>query len=141
MDHKPSLIIVDDETDIAEVLAILLEDYFECDISTAGHEALKKIRENHYDALITDLEMPDISGVELIDAARQIRSQLKIFISTGHTSDNPFVKTACSKGVDGILQKPFSAPEILVKQLQHKLKESASNSDHIKNPSPSDHIH
>jgi len=62
--NKPLLLIVDDEPDIAELLSILLGDHFKCDISREGQDALKKIAQFPYEALITDLEMPEIPGLE-----------------------------------------------------------------------------
>lgn len=125
---KPRLIIVDDEPDIAEVLAVLLEDYFQCDISTCGQDTLKKIGQISYDTLITDLEMPDLPGLDIIEAAKNLNNNIKIFISTGHAKDSPQVKRATEIGIDGILQKPFAEPEELIKILRQEVRDRAVNS-------------
>ncbi|MFW7380311.1 MAG: response regulator [Oligoflexus sp.] len=117
MNNKQKILIVDDEFDVAEVLAVLLEDYCDVDICESGEEALEKILLFSYDALITDLEMPDLPGLSLITQVKSLQPHLKLFVSTGHTKDHPLVLKAQEVGISGIIFKPFTETKELVKIL------------------------
>lgn len=121
MSQKPKIIIVDDEPDVAEVLVVFLDDYFDCEICFAGRDALELIEKYCYDALITDLEMPDFSGLQLIRQAKIIRPDMKVFVSTGHGGDHPLVRKAFAIGVHNSLQKPFLDPDYLVSCIRNEL--------------------
>lgn len=121
---KPRILIVDDEPDIAEVLSALLEGAFDCEVCTEGSTALMLLQQNSYDALITDLEMPDIPGLELIDKAKALSKDLKIFIITGHGTDHPLVRKAHNLQIAATLQKPFGEPDAVIRILGNHLKKN-----------------
>ncbi|SMF46128.1 response regulator transcription factor [Pseudobacteriovorax antillogorgiicola] len=121
MTEKKSLLIIDDEGDIAEILATLLEDEFECEYVVSGEEGLNKIQTNQYSAIITDLEMPDISGINIIKTVRENNDNIPIFISTGHDHAHPKVQTALSIGAQAALHKPFLDPDDLIATLKPHL--------------------
>jgi DNA-binding NtrC family response regulator len=118
---KPKILIVDDDGDIAEVLAFLLEDDFFCERCTKADEALGKIKSNSYDALVTDLEMPDCPGVQLIRHVREMARQMKIFICTAHDFTEPKVQEALHAGAAEVLHKPFLEPDLLIDSMKKHL--------------------
>jgi two-component system, sensor histidine kinase and response regulator len=107
------LLIVDDE--VAQMRAL-------CD--TLGHEgydtqgfssprsALEALRPGEFDLLLTDLMMPDMDGISLIDAARQIDATLGAIVMTGHGTIDTAVQAMRGGALDYIL-KPFKLKVIL----------------------------
>lgn len=104
------ILIVDDEPTLVFFLRQGLEAAeveFSIDNASSGEEALAKLAHNRYDLLVTDLKMPGISGLTLIDAARSLQPHLAIIVMTAF--DSPEVHDKAIKlGVDGYLKKPFS---------------------------------
>jgi len=67
---KEKILIVDDESAIAELLSALLEDICESDLAADGVEAMEKIKGNIYGLVISDVDMPKMNGIELYNNAR-----------------------------------------------------------------------
>ncbi len=113
------LVIVDDEPKTRKGLQKLLEA--QADISVCGVyenplEALEAMRQNPPDALITDIRMPQLSGLALIEALRQNLPELDIIILSGYR-DFDYAQKAISMGVRRYLTKPTN-PEELLRALQ-----------------------
>ncbi len=114
---RKNLLIVDDEEDIGEILATLLENDFDCEFVSSGKQALDLIREKSYDGIITDLEMPDTNGLTIIREVIALKKKTALFVSTGHDSEHPKVQAALGAGACDILFKPFLDPERLVDKI------------------------
>ena len=89
---KANILVVDDERTIRESVAMILsEEGYESDMASDGKEALEKLNKYDYDVLITDLKMPEISGIDLTSQAlvgnRRIDENDPLF--RGHFPDNP----------------------------------------------------
>tara|TARA_B100001989_G_C24538007_1_gene465639 strand:- start:790 stop:1119 length:330 start_codon:yes stop_codon:yes gene_type:complete len=87
----------------------------EVDCAKDGLEALNKIKNKHYDLLVTDIIMPKIEGIELIDMVIELAPNIKIIAMTaegqaGHTS---FLTLAETVGANASLKKPFTPSELL----------------------------
>ena len=109
------IFVVDDEAPIVELLAAVLKTSgYSVDVSTDSTEALAMISENpqSYDLLLTDLNMPHISGVELIQELRGGGFTGKIVMHSGSLQgdEESLMKTM---GVDAILHKPAAMASIL----------------------------
>jgi len=104
---KARLLIVDDEPLIRAILleSLGLEGY-ECREAGGGEEALHILEEQQFDALISDLRMPGMSGLELLEAARPKYPRLTFLIATGVDSVRVGVE-AMKKGAADYLLKPF----------------------------------
>jgi two-component system sensor histidine kinase/response regulator len=101
------LLIVDDE--LAQLRALCdtleLEGYTTRGFSSAEH-ALAELRPGEVDLLLTDLMMPEMDGIELINAARQIDASLGAIVMTGHGTIDTAVQAMQGGALDYIL-KPF----------------------------------
>ncbi|MCK5088327.1 MAG: response regulator, partial [Melioribacteraceae bacterium] len=85
------VLIVDDEKTLRDSLKIVLEEEgYETDTSGDGLEALDKIQQEDFDIVITDIKMPNLDGMELLEKASQIRPDTFFIIMTAYAS----VKTA-----------------------------------------------
>lgn len=80
------------------------QDFVVKDIATSAEQAMNLLKANDYDVLITDYEMPGMSGMELIQLARAVAPQIKTIVLSMH--DEPSViKELLSMGVDGFVLK------------------------------------
>jgi CheY-like chemotaxis protein len=81
---------------------------YEATLASNGEEAVETYRKSHaeIDAVILDLKMTGISGVETFQLLRQLNSKAKIIISSGdpHSQD---VRDLMAQGASGVLAKPF----------------------------------
>ena len=107
------VLIVDDEDDIREFLAVTLqEDGYEACVAADGYEALRQFRSENPDLLIIDLLMPRMNGYELCRRIRE-SSSVPIAVTTGLGQQEEAQATAFSVGADVFLNKPFSTQEFL----------------------------
>lgn len=111
LDHKYKMLVVDDEEDIAEYLATLLEfEGHEVDYVTSGKEALEKIAQNKYDAVFTDIVMPEMNGQALLRRLTQMKFEGKRVIVSGNFF--PQAKSAVMR-YDEVMDKPFTKNDLL----------------------------
>jgi len=122
MKHNLNIVIVDDEI----VNLLLLEDIIKSEgyenVSTfsASPDALKYIQNNNVDALVTDFNMPQMDGIELLEKAKELYPDLVSIMITAN-NDNEMMHKALNAGVTEFLLKPIS-PIIFKLRLQNILK-------------------
>ena len=108
------VLVVDDERQILRVLrASLQSSGYEVATAGDGREALQQFQQQVPDLLITDLAMPVMDGLELVQAVRE-RSQVPIIVLSVRANEAMKVK-ALDEGADDYLTKPFSTPELLAR--------------------------
>ena len=108
------ILVVDDEATLIFFLKKDLqevEDNLFVDVASSGEDALKKLTYHRYDLLITDLNMPGISGFTLAEVARSMQPDIHIVIMTAFGSQE-VRDEANSLEVDGYLTKPFPTAEL-----------------------------
>jgi two-component system, NtrC family, response regulator PilR len=110
--HKANILIVDDEASMRELLQILLQrDGYEVQTAEDGAVALELVKNNEFDLLISDIQMPTLSGIELL---RQLRVQdidLTVLMITAFSSAEDAVE-AMKLGAYDYITKPFKNDEI-----------------------------
>jgi excisionase family DNA binding protein len=112
---KRRVLIVDDQEPIRKFLVKALElANYEIETAEDGASALEQMRAAPFDLLVTDLQMPGMSGLALIREARKMAPKLAIVIITGHSTEAIAIE-AINLGVGGYLTKPFRVHNILVK--------------------------
>lgn len=107
------ILVADDEADEREVILFLLEKYgFQAEVQTAanGADALQLLRLAPPDILITDVQMPFLSGTELALQARQLIPDLMIFFFSGH-DDFKYARQAITAGALDYILKPIIPEE------------------------------
>lgn len=111
---KKTLLFVDDEEINLFVLERRFQDEYNILTANSADEAIEKIQVNkgHIDALITDLKMPDKSGLQVIEESKENLEGVPCFLLTGY--DNiPEIKEALEKKtVQRLFKKPFNYNEI-----------------------------
>ncbi|MFW6202038.1 MAG: sigma-54-dependent transcriptional regulator [Gemmatimonadota bacterium] len=104
----PKILLVDDETSILETLEILLRgEGFEVEVANSGREALERLPEAAPDAIVADIRMPGISGLDLLSEVRERDPELPVVLMTAQASLQSAVQ-AVNEGAFYYLQKPFS---------------------------------
>ena len=109
-----SVLVVDDEPDILKVVEITLVRWgYQVDSFTDPDMALKQFRDHpsKYSLIITDVRMPNMSGVEFARNVRRIRPDIKVLVMTAFEVD-PELKVALPSIEHDFLQKPFHTAEV-----------------------------
>lgn len=113
---KPKILVVDDEQDICGIAQLLLENAG-CDVvsTTESARALKAIEQTDFDLLITDMLMPEMDGVELINSIRRIKPEQRILAMSGGglAPRESYLQIASMYGVTAVLAKPFNRDQLL----------------------------
>lgn len=113
MKRQKSILIVDDETDLGEVLLDLLSPiYEEIVFLNSSAKAKELIETRSFSLIISDVHMPDLIGPELVRMARSFGRIDPIIFLTGK-STKELILTALRLGVVDVIDKPIDADEFL----------------------------
>ena len=125
------ILVVDDEKTVCDsIKKILSRKGYEVDNTLNADEAVKMIGEANYDLVITDLMMPKISGMELLQLVKEHYPELEVVVVTGYASIDTAVE-ATKLGAADYLPKPFTPgelTEITRKALERRSKNRESQS-------------
>jgi DNA-binding NtrC family response regulator len=111
---KGRVLIVDDEKHQRDILQMILEsEGYESVSARNGRHALQALREQPFDVVLTDLKMPDMSGIDLLTALLKAQPGLCVILMTAHGSIGSAVD-AMRKGAFDYLTKPLEKDELLV---------------------------
>lgn len=120
---KTKVLVVEDNNAMRNLIATALDQHLDVDVYEAenGFAALKLLPENDFQVILTDINMPDINGLELISFLRQhpTYKSVPILIITTEAGEEDR-KRGLSIGADGYLVKPFTEGD-LVKLVQQNL--------------------
>jgi DNA-binding NtrC family response regulator len=109
---KPRLLVLDDEQRMVEIVAMVLRrEGYEVRTETAGEAALQALHDDSFDLLITDLRMPGIDGLEVLQRARGFRPELPVILMTAHASVTTAIE-AMKQGAVDYVEKPFNNDEL-----------------------------
>ncbi|MDD1703194.1 MAG: PAS domain S-box protein [Methanoregula sp.] len=119
-----SLLYVDDEPGLLEIGRLYLEKTGEFTVTCAesGKKALEHLSEKHFDAIVSDYQMPGMDGIELLKTVRASYGKIPFIIFTGRGREE-IVIAAINNGADFYLQKG-GEPKTLFAELAHKLRQS-----------------
>jgi len=108
-DTSKAVIVVDDTPDILDIISSSLQDCgFRIHGTSDPHEALRIAAVNQVDLLLTDIIMPEMSGVELAQRMLAQQPTVKILLMTGYTPPEQEI-------VYPILRKPFRLDDLLTR--------------------------
>jgi len=108
------ILVVDDEPYVREVLSRHLEDDgYQCDTAGNAMDAWRKLQDGEFELLISDIMMPEVSGVELLKKARESFPDLAVIMLTA-VDDRDTATEALELGAYGYMIKPFEKNEVLI---------------------------
>jgi len=112
-DQRPSVLVVDDEAAILETLRILLRNEgFEPHVAHGGRKALEQLPELRPDIVLTDIRMPNVTGVEVLSAAREADPDTPVILMTAQATLQSAMQ-AVNAGAFYYIQKPFRNDELI----------------------------
>jgi two-component system response regulator PilR (NtrC family) len=118
-----TLLIADDEQGYRDVLKVIFEDRgHKVEAVTNGRSALAKLKSQPFDAVISDVRMPDMDGIEFLCAAREFYPEIGIVLMTAFGTIET-AREAFKRGADDFITKPFNNEElnlIVERTLEHR---------------------
>jgi two-component system, OmpR family, KDP operon response regulator KdpE len=108
------ILVVDDDPQIRRVMRVTLTGQgYEVDDARSGDAALEKLREQRFDLVLLDMNMPGMGGLETCHSIRS-QSDVAVIMLTVRDSDEDKV-AALDAGADDYVTKPYNAPELLAR--------------------------
>jgi DNA-binding NtrC family response regulator len=106
------ILVVEDDPALREMLEELLrEDGLDVHAVAGADDALEALRETQFDLVLSDIQMPDMDGFELLEALRRVRPEARVILMTSFGSST-FVTRAMRGGALAYLSKPFSREQL-----------------------------
>ncbi len=106
------ILVIDDEDSIREYLSMMLErEGYEVQAASDGQKAMKLSKRESFDAVITDIQLPGMTGIEILSSFKDSDPTVPIIIVTGHASQESAIE-ALNLGAFYYLLKPVSNEEL-----------------------------
>ncbi len=119
---KEKVLLVDDDADFTDVVSERMESRgVGVDTAASGTEALEKVRDKSYDAIILDLAMPEMDGIETLKRLLADNPDLQVILLTGHATLAKGVE-AIKLGAMDFLEKPAE-----IQKLMEKIEQAKAN--------------
>jgi DNA-binding NtrC family response regulator len=110
---KGHILVIDDEPSVADALRIIFEDNgYEVVVALTGLEGIEIARRRCFNVVVSDVRLPDVTGLEVLDAVRQGCSRCVVILITSQRTTN-LMDEARERGAFDVLQKPFSPGDVL----------------------------
>ncbi len=110
---KTKILVVEDDESMQDFLITFLEqEGFEVRWAAHGGIAKAMLGQESFEAVLTDIVMPEVDGVEVLDYVKENHPDLPVIIMTGHSSI-PQAVDLMHRGADGYVKKPFDIDEVL----------------------------
>lgn len=107
------ILVVDDEASIRDLCArVLTRSGFKVTMASTGEDAVRRLQDEPFDLVISDIRMPGISGMDVLVMAKTLHPSIAVILITGFGTSE-VVERANQSGADRILTKPFNALELL----------------------------
>jgi signal transduction histidine kinase len=112
MPASPKILVTDDELNTLKTLSANLEDMgYRVATATNGREALELIRKRGFNIVIADIKLPDISGLEILETAKELNPETAVIMITGHASLETAVD-AINEGAYAYILKPVTMSDL-----------------------------
>ncbi len=111
---RHTLLVVDDEPDVLDILLRMFQRRYRVLTAASGREALEILRKQPVDVLITDQRMPEMSGIELVTAARADGIDLTALLLTGYTDPEDIIAAINQGQVYRYITKPWDVNDLLI---------------------------
>ncbi len=116
------VLLVDDEPEFTELLGQRMETRgVDVDIAASGREALQKVGDKSYDAIVLDMSMPEMDGMETLKRLLESKPDLQVILLTGYASLEKGVE-AIKLGAMDYLEKPAEIQKLMDKIHRAKAK-------------------
>jgi DNA-binding NtrC family response regulator len=107
-----SILVVDDEPAIQDILTwSLAAEGYNVATAASGEEALTRFEEQDFDVIVTDLVMPGLNGLDLLERSRVLNPRASVIVMTAYAALETAI-TALRRGASDYLEKPFSVADL-----------------------------
>lgn len=120
---KLNILYVEDNKDVREQTLKMLQNYFSnIDLAVDGKDGLIQFEKKAYDIVFTDIEMPKMNGISMLEEIKKRSTHTLFVIFSAHSHTDYFLKSI-QVGIDGYIIKPFNLVQIekLINELVEKL--------------------
>jgi len=119
---EEKVLLVDDEKDFLDALGERMENRgMNVSTTTSAKEAVKKVQEESYDAIVLDLQMPEMDGIEVLKAIKKINPDMQVILLTGHATVEKGIE-AMKLGAMDLIEKPAD-----IETIAEKIKKAQAN--------------
>ncbi len=119
---EEKILLVDDEKDYIEALGERMKNRgMNVSTTTSAKDALKRVEEEPYDAIILDLQMPGMDGIEALKAIKKKNPDMQVILLTGHATVEKGIE-AMKLGAMDLIEKPAD-----IETIAKKIKKAQAN--------------
>ncbi len=111
---RATLLFVDDEQDVLEILSKMFERRFNVMTAACAQDALAVLRSQHVDLLVTDQKMPEMTGIQLVAAARAEGIDVPAVLLTAYTDPDDLIAAINQGQVYRYITKPWDVNDLLI---------------------------
>ena len=115
------MLVIDDQEDLAELLAEYLQDDFDITVRSNPSDGKRLVEEQTFDVIISDLNMPGVSGFEILEQAKTSQPNTPVFVMTGISRTDPDSQKALKNGATDVITKPFRDLQTLLRTIKDAL--------------------
>lgn len=113
MGADAAVLVIDDESDLLDLMVETLNDSGYLAIPAVGaQEATAALDAMRFQVVVSDVMMPEVSGLDLLDAVKRRFQETEVVLVTGYATPDT-VALAWEKGASGFLLKPFSTEQLV----------------------------
>lgn len=117
--HTINILVVDDDVITLELITLVLEEYTSGEVdsfskSTDALNSLSVAKSGHYGLIISDLVMPEKTGLDVLTTVRKLDKSVPFLMLTANVTKDTVLK-ARKLGADGFMAKPFATNDLLDK--------------------------
>lgn len=130
MHDKIRILVCDDSISLVDGLVRILQvSGYEVDPAYNGHDALRKLSVKEYDLVVSDIEMPSMTGLELLEYVRHNYDKISFILMTGYLEQDYFIK-AIQLGASDFIRKPIDTDHLL-KSIQLQINKKKEDVDFL----------
>lgn len=113
------ILVADDQDSIISLIVRTVESSFGCHVTTvgSGDDAITALEQSPFDIFLTDMRMPGLHGLELIEQVAKSCPNTDVMVMTGYPTDFPYIEVI-EKGAKDFLKKPFLSAELVAKLMR-----------------------
>ncbi len=113
VDNKKNILIIDDDSEVVELLAECLEDEFKYLTASDPEKVYSIIEQGNFDIVITDIKMPEVSGIDVLFKVKNQRPDTVVILMSGYAADDHIIEEMLKQGATGVIQKPIDVDTVV----------------------------
>ncbi len=109
-----SILVIEDERSIRNTLKDIFDNEgYETDLAEDGQQGIEKIKQKDYSLIFTDIKMPKMDGIEVLEKTKEIKPEIPVIMISGHGDIDTAVE-CIKKGAFDFIQKPLDLNRMLI---------------------------